>query len=131
MDWSPLITVASSLAGLGVGSLAGWFGVQGKIMQNNAQARADIIAAQNAVAVRQKIGQIAAGAIEQTNKDAPPEVKQRLAMELAQTLSVQAATPSTDAQMLPNVLAGVAALPATNQVPATPTAPTIDEMAKG
>jgi hypothetical protein len=106
---------------MAVGALGGWFSVQGKILQINAQkkadaaqAQADIAAAQNAVAVRQKIGQIAAGSIEQTNRNDPPEVKQRLAMELAQTLSVQAATPSTDAQMLPNILAGVSALPSTN-----------------
>jgi hypothetical protein len=118
MDWSPLVVVASSFLGMAVGALGGWFGVQGKILQINAQkkadaaqAAADIAAAQNAVAVRQKIGQIAAGAIEQSNRNDPPDVKRQLAMQLAQVLSVQAATPSTDAQLLPNIEAGVAALP--------------------
>jgi hypothetical protein len=157
MDWSPLITVASSLAGLGVGALAGWFGVQGKILQLNAQkkfdkaqADAEIEAAQNAVIVRQKIGQIAAGAIEDTNRYDPPEVKKKLAMELAQQLAGEASTPSTDAQLLPNIQAGVAALPATRTglppnsttttttvvssqpVPSVPSGTTIDEtVAKG
>ena len=118
MDWSPLVVVASSFLGMVVGALGGWFGVQGKILQINAQKKADaaqaaldIAAAQNAVAVRQKIGQIAAGAVEQSNKNDPPEIKRQLAMQLAQVLSVQAATPSTDAQLLPNIEAGVAALP--------------------
>lgn len=118
--WSPLIVVLSSFLGMAIGALGGWFTVQGKILQINAQKKADaaqaaaeIAAAQNAVAVRQKIGQIAAGSIEQDYKDEPNDVKRKLAMELAQTLSVEAKTPSTDAQMLPNVLAGVAALPDT------------------
>ena len=121
MDWSPLIVVLSSFLGMAVGALGGWFTVQGKILQINAQKKADaaqaaaeIAAAQNAVVVRQKIGQIAAGMIEQTNKDDPQEVKRQLAMQLAQELSTEAKTPSTDAQMLPNVLAGVAGLPPTH-----------------
>ena len=145
MDWSPLVVVASSFLGMVVGALGGWFGVQGKILQINAQKKADaaqaaldIAAAQNAVAVRQKIGQIAAGAVEQSNKNDPPEIKRQLAMQLAQVLSVQAATPSTDAQLLPNIEAGVAALPPKHVVtpPSQPcqdvSGTTIDEtVAKG
>jgi hypothetical protein len=155
MDWTPLITVGSSLLGLGVGALGGWFSVQGKILQMNAQKKldkaqmeAEIQAAQNAVIVRQKIGQIAAGSVEDTNRYDPPEVKKKLAMELAQQLAGEASTPSTDAQLLPNIQAGVAALPATrtglppnsttttttvvSSAPSVPSGTTIDEtVAKG
>jgi hypothetical protein len=125
MDWSPLLVPMATLLGMGVGALGGWFGVQGKILQINAQKKADkaeadaeIERAQNAVIVRQKIGQIAAGSVEQTDKYAPQDTKKELAMQLAHELSTEALTPSTDAQLLPGVLAGVAALPPTGCAPA-------------
>ena len=116
MDWSSVFPIIATFAGtilgaVGIG-LAGWLTVKFNSLQNKAQTKADIEAAQNRLIALQKIGQLSSGYIEQTHKDEPPAVKQRLAVQFAQVIAPQYGVPDASAaEVLPNVLAGVALLP--------------------
>jgi hypothetical protein len=138
MDWSPLIAIAGLVLGAIATGVAGWIGYKfiginakaqadAKIKEQAEQDRAALQIAQNHFITLQKIGQVAAGVIEQTNKDAPPKIKEQLAQDYAQSVLLpQAGMTATPEETLPGVLAGVALLPDTH-----PVAPTIDSESKG
>ena len=121
MDWTPLIAVAGMvLGGIATGVVA-WLGIKFSVINARAQDAAQIQIAQNRLITLQKIGQVAAGMIEQTNRNDPPETKQKLALNLATQLATNALTPASVPELIPVVEAGVALLPKThtdNLVPA-------------
>ena len=137
MDFSTLMPVITTFVGYLLGAvglgMAGWITVKlnslqkkaatdaamkqaaDSIKQQEAEDAALLAKAQSHFATMQKIGQVAAGDTEQNGKGLTGPEKLQMAQTLIQTVLLpQAGETASPQEMLPHVLAGVAALPATN-----------------
>lgn len=85
-------------------------------LKNEEQAKTEVLEAQNRLVVLEKIGKVAAGYVEQKNKNDPQEIKETLAVNVATELAEIAKTPASPSDLLPHVLAGVAELPPTHVI---------------